>query len=52
VLALEQSTAQNALDLLVTVAEAHRPDGGTGVLGDIASRRPAARQQRSSKDVP
>ena len=52
VLALEQSTAQNALDLLVTVAEAHRPDGGTHVLGDIASRRAAARQQRSSEDVP
>jgi predicted ATPase/class 3 adenylate cyclase len=52
VLALEQSTAQNALDLLVTVAEAHRPDAGTRVLGDIASRRrPAAWQQRSSEDV-
>ena len=52
VLALEQSTAQNALDLLVTVAEAHRPDGGTHVLGDIASRRAAARQRRSSEDMP
>jgi tetratricopeptide (TPR) repeat protein len=53
VLALEQSTAQNALDLLVTVAEAHRPEAGARVLGGIASRRrPAARQQRSSEDVP